>query len=76
MNNDYAITFTWDEESRVWIATSADVRGLVLEHESFDALVQEVCFAVPELLQFENKLNSDISLVFSVCRQERLACSG
>ena len=33
------IDFTWDDEAAVWIATSKDVPGLVLESGSFDALI-------------------------------------
>ena len=36
------ITFQWDSEAAVWIATSDDVPGLVLESGSFDALVERV----------------------------------
>ena len=45
------IRFLWDEEAAVWIATSDDVPGLVLESGSFDALVERVKLAVPELLK-------------------------
>ena len=45
------IRFQWDEEAAVWIATSDDVPGLVLESGSFDALVERVKLAVPELLK-------------------------
>lgn len=76
MKEDYKVMFTWDNEACVWIATSQDIDGLVLEHESFDALVQEVCLAIPELLEFESESQGDISVDFSVCRQERLVCSG
>lgn len=36
------INLRWDAESAVWIATSDDVRGLILESGSFDALVERV----------------------------------
>ena len=39
-----------DQESEVWVATSYDVPGLVLESGSFDALVERVKFAIPELM--------------------------
>ena len=45
------INFTWDEDAAVWIATSNDVPGLVLESGSFDALIERVRYAVPELLE-------------------------
>lgn len=48
---DYTIRFMWDAEAAVWIATSEDVPGLVLESGSFDALVEKVRHAIPELLE-------------------------
>ncbi len=47
---EYTIIFTWDDETNVWIATSNDIFGLVLESGSFDTLVERTRFAVPELL--------------------------
>lgn len=44
------IRLTWDSEARVWTAESDDVPGLVLESGSFDALIERVRIAVPELL--------------------------
>ncbi len=46
----YVITFTWDNEAGVWIATSNDIPGLVLESGSYDALLERTRFAIPELL--------------------------
>ena len=45
------VNFFWDDEAEVWIATSDDVPGLVLESESFDKLVERVRTAIPELLE-------------------------
>ncbi len=36
---EYVITFTWDDEAGVWIATSNDIPGLVLESGSYDLFV-------------------------------------
>ena len=47
---DLTIKMTWDPEACVWVAESDDVPGLVLESGSFDALLERVRFAVPELL--------------------------
>ncbi len=49
------IKFHWDSEASVWIATSDDVPGLVLESGSFDALVERVKAAVPELISLNGK---------------------
>ena len=47
---EYVVNLIWDDEANVWVATSEDIPGLVLESGSFDALLERVRFAVPELL--------------------------
>ena len=76
MHYEYSINFSWDEEASVWIATSDDIHGLILEDESFDALIQRVRLAVVELLSFEKPISNDISLYFVADRKERLIFSG
>jgi len=49
----YRVKMIWDRKAEVWIATSEDVPGLVLESGSFDALLERVKYAIPEL----NELN-------------------
>ena len=51
---EYLVTLTWDPEAAVWIATSADIPGLVLEDSSFDALIEKVQAAVPELIELNS----------------------
>ena len=48
---NYIVNWAWDAEASVWVATSDDIPGLVLESGSFDALLERVRFAVPELLE-------------------------
>ena len=48
---NYIVNLAWDAEASVWVATSDDIPGLVLESGSFDALLERVRFAVPELLE-------------------------
>ena len=69
---EYVVKFLWDAGASVWIATSEDIPGLVLESGSFDALVERVRFAVPELLVL-NGLSPKPLLSFSAFRQERIA---
>ncbi|MBR1741860.1 MAG: DUF1902 domain-containing protein [Lachnospiraceae bacterium] len=52
---EYTIKFSWDEEACVWIATSEDIHGLVLESGSFDALIEKVRYALPELLELNHE---------------------
>ncbi len=54
---EYKINLIWDNEANVWIATSDDVEGLVLESGSLDALIERVRFAIPELLELNNQYN-------------------
>ncbi len=69
---EYIITFIWDEEASVWIATSNDIPGLVLESGSFDALLERTRFAVPELLSLNTSDPQPFSLTFKSERHERM----
>jgi predicted RNase H-like HicB family nuclease len=40
----------WDDEARVWVASSDDVPGLATEAESMNALVEKLKVMIPELL--------------------------
>lgn len=69
---EYIITFSWDDEANVWIATSNDIPGLVLESGSFDALLERTRFAVPELLSLNADNQQSFSLTFKSERHERM----
>lgn len=69
---EYVINFTWDAEASVWIATSDDIPGLVLESGSFDALLERTRFAVPELLALNSPESHLFSLTFRSERCERM----
>ena len=51
---NYKVKLTWDSEASMWVATSDDVPGLVLESNSYDALIEKVKIAIPELLELNN----------------------
>lgn len=70
---EYIINLTWDDETAVWIATSENIQGLVLESGSIDALIERVRFAVPELLLLnKNVIEKTISLCFRSERHEKV----
>ena len=69
------VNLTWDPEASVWVATSDDIPGLVLESGSFDALLERTRFAVPELLEL-NAAVSPLSLTFKSIRHERMVING
>ena len=76
MKTDYKIVFLWDDEAGVWIASSDEIPGLVLEHSAFDVLVERVRLAVPELLELNQGYNGNVNLHFSISHYERMAISG
>ena len=65
---NYNVKITWDSEASMWVATSDDVQGLVLESNSYDALIEKVKVAIPELLE----LNNNASLKTIMFISERL----
>ena len=69
----YRINVLWDDEADVWVATSDDIPGLVLESGSFDALLERVRHAAPELLQLNHENCSVFMLDFHSERQERIS---
>lgn len=72
---EYTVMLTWDPESAVWIATSEDVPGLVLESGSLDGLIERVRFAIPDLIAL-NQTERAISLCFRSERHERIELYG
>ncbi len=70
---DLIIKMTWDPDALVWIAESDDVPGLALESGSFDALLERVRFAIPELLALNGNATSPLRLSFVSERHEQVA---
>lgn len=72
---EYVINLTWDEDAGVWIATSDDIPGLVLESGSFDALLERIRFAAPELIALNNSVHSSYMLsnvIFNHCHNKKV----
>jgi len=47
----YTVNVLWDEEAKVWVATSEDVPGLVTEADTFEELERHIRELVPILLK-------------------------
>lgn len=69
---EYKVNLKWDSEAFVWIATSDDVPGLVLESGSYDALIERVKIAIPELIEL-NGIKDMKSIIFSSERLDKVA---
>lgn len=70
---EYIINLIWDNDTNVWVATSDDIPGLILESGSFDALLERVRFAAPELIELNSPKKSPYVLSFVSNRHERIA---
>jgi hypothetical protein len=69
---EYTINCLWDSEATVWVATSGDIPGLVMESGSLDALIERVKAAVPELLELAGTIPLDThSLVMRLTSERR-----
>ena len=68
----YNVIVAWDEEANVWTAISDEI-PLALESNSYDALLEKVKVAAPEILE----LNSDVHLPANfLVKSERLVAIG
>lgn len=53
---EFVVVAEWDEEARVWVATSEDVPGLVAEAENRELLLERLRELVPEMLELNAHL--------------------
>ena len=64
----------WDEEVKVWVATSDDISGLATEADSLEFLTKKLHNMIPELMIANNVIPSNytgqISLELVTHRQE------
>ena len=72
MQREYHIKVDYDNEVGVWIATSDDIIGLILEDESSEKLMKRVVEATPELIRLNNLFTCK-AINFSMTRNERVA---
>lgn len=70
---EYRVNAIWDDDARVWIASSDDIPGLTLESGSLDALIERVRSAVPELLRLNGGETDPVPLLFTSERHDLIA---
>ncbi len=46
----YQVIVEWDEDARVWVASSDDVPGLATGADTFEDLIEKLKIVIPELL--------------------------
>ena len=74
MSREIIIQARWDDEARVWTATSKDVPGLVIEADTWSGMIEEVRLTLPELLEVRGERHNDLSLTFKA--EEHLDLAG
>ena len=48
---DVRVEAFWDEEAKVWVASSDDVPGLITEAPTMELLMQKIRVLIPELFR-------------------------
>ena len=64
------IKLIWDSEAKVWFTRTNDIPGLCLESSSFDALLDDVRAAAPEMLMLNCNYDGPVYLIFEAVRIE------
>ena len=66
------VKLIWDSESCRWYTDSDDKLCLNLESGSFDALVERVRMAVPEMLELNCGYNGPVQITYEALRVDNL----
>jgi Domain of unknown function (DUF1902) len=74
MSRSINIDARWDADASVWIATSNDVAGLVVEAETWPAMIEEVRLVLPDLIELSGERSDNLSLTFRA--EEHLEVAG
>jgi hypothetical protein len=64
VSRSLTIRARWDREASVWIATSEDVHGLVVEADTWPRMIEEVELVLPDLLELLGHGPEKLSLTF------------
>jgi len=63
-DRDITIQALWDNEAHVWLSTSEDVPGLVVEADTWPAMINEGQLVLLELLELSGEGGHQPSLTF------------
>ena len=74
MKRSIEIQARWDNDAGVWLATSGDVPGLVVEADTWATMIEEVRLVLPDLLDLPANTSNTLSLTFKA--EEHLDLAG
>ena len=66
------IKILWDDESRSWYTETDDVPGMVLDSNSFDALIEKVQLIAPDMLEENCNYVGPIHFTFTTQRKKTI----
>lgn len=75
MTRPIVVTADWDPEASVWVATSRDLRGLVTEAESVEALRAKLPGMILDLLEEAGVSDPPASIEIIARASDRAAAS-
>lgn len=52
---EYTVNISWDNDAKVWIATSEEILGLIMESDSYEILIERLSVSIPELLKLNHQ---------------------
>jgi hypothetical protein len=64
MSRSLTIRARWDRDASVWIATSEDIHGLVVEAGTWPQMIREVELVLPDLMEVSGFAPEKLSLTF------------
>ena len=76
MNKPYYVHASWDDEARVWVASSEDVPGLATEADTTEALILKLKTLIPELLDLNGQTPAEPIAFELLSRRFELAADG
>ena len=69
--NPYQVTVEWDDEARVWVASSDEVPGLATGADTLEGLIAKLKVVIPELLIENGIVPADTDSVAFAVKAER-----
>ena len=69
----FTVVAEWDDEARVWVATSENMPGLVTEAETIEKLHEKLAVMIPDLMDGEELADIPIHLFAEQSKRLRAA---
>lgn len=61
MSRTITVAARWDNDAHVWLATSEDVAGLVVEADIWAGMIEEVRLVLPDLLELSGPADEGLT---------------